>query len=279
MSAVIADQNLYLPQMGRIVAIEALTPREKYFRVELEQPLGHGPGQFVMVSIPGIGESAISITCGPRDDNILEIVIRRAGSVTGVIHGLKEGDYLGIRGPYGHGFPMDEFDGKDVLFVAGGLGLVPLRSLILPVVEQKARFGNVTLITGARNPAEALFRDELVSWATVDGVEVFNMVDRTDEQPWKGRVGLVTQPIGDLKLDRDNTVVVLCGPPVMYKFVMLELQAHHQIPNESIFLDLERRMKCGVGKCGHCQINSLYCCQEGPVFRYSDLINYPEAMA
>jgi NAD(P)H-flavin reductase len=279
MSAVIADQNLYLPQMGRIVAIEALTPREKYFRVELEQPLGHGPGQFVMVSIPGIGESAISITCGPRDDNILEMVIRRAGSVTGVIHGLKEGDYLGIRGPYGHGFPMDEFDGKDVLFVAGGLGLVPLRSLILPVVEQKARFGNVTLITGARNPAEALFRDELVSWATVDGVEVFNMVDRTDEQPWKGRVGLVTQPIGDLKLDRDNTVVVLCGPPVMYKFVMLELQAHHQIPNESIFLDLERRMKCGVGKCGHCQINSLYCCQEGPVFRYSDLINYPEAMA
>ncbi len=273
------NPDLYLPQSARIVAVENLTPREKYFRLELEQPLGHGPGQFVMVSVPGVGESAISITCGPRDDNQLEMVIRRAGSVTGVIHTLKVGDWLGIRGPFGHGFPLAEFRGRDILFVAGGLGLVPLRSLILPVVQHKADYGTVSLITGARNPAEALFRDELVAWSGIEGVTVYNMVDRTEEMPWKGKVGLVTQPIAELSLDPAKTLVVLCGPPVMYKFVLMELKAHHRIPDEQIFVDLERRMKCGVGKCGHCQINSAYCCQDGPVFRYSDLINYPEALA
>jgi NAD(P)H-flavin reductase len=196
-----------------------------------------------------------------------------------VLHGLKEGDVIGVRGPFGSGFDLDAFRAKDLLIVAGGLGLVPLRSLITPVMEHKRRYGRVTLITGARTPAEALFRDEIAAWRKKTGVEVIELVDRTEHLPWDGQVGLVTQPLAGLTLDAPNTRVILCGPPVMYKFVLLELKAHHAIASEHIWLDLERRMKCGVGKCGHCQINGVYCCQEGPVFRYADVLQYPEALA
>lgn len=270
--------DLYLPQMGRVLEVRDLTAREKFFRLELERPLGHRPGQFVMLTVFGVGEAAISITCGPSDDRILEMVIRRAGSVTGVLHGLKAGDVIGVRGPFGSGFRLDDFRGRDLVIIAGGLGLVPLRSLITPVMEQKRRFGRVTLIVGSRTPAEALFRDEIAGWKKKAGVEVHELVDRTEHLPWDGEVGLVTHPVGRLAIDPDNTRVILCGPPVMYKFVLMELAAHHAIAPENIWLDLERRMKCGVGKCGHCQINGVYCCQEGPVFRYADVLQYPEAL-
>lgn len=279
MNAVVqAAGGLYVPARGRIVELRDLTAREKFFRVELERPLGHRPGQFVMLTVPGVGECAISITCGPRADNILEMVIRKAGSVTGVLHALKVGDVIGVRGPFGSGFQLGDFHGHDLLIVAGGLGLVPLRSFITPVMDERHHFGQVTLIVGSRTPAEALFRDELALWRKLPGVRVIELVDRTEHLPWDGEVGLVTQPLGGLALDAANTRVVLCGPPVMYKFVLMELKAHHPIAPEHIWLDLERRMKCGVGKCGHCQINGVYCCQEGPVFRYSDVLAHPEAL-
>jgi sulfhydrogenase subunit gamma (sulfur reductase) len=278
-AAVHVDDNLYIPQLGRITEVRDLTAREKFFRLELDAPLDHRPGQFVMVSVPGVGEAAISITCGPRADNVLEMVIRKAGNVTGVIHAMGEGSYLGIRGPFGNGFQLDEFYGQDVLFVAGGLGLAPLRSLITPVMDAAPRFGRIHLIAGARTPAETLFRDELKAWAAIPNVNVIETVDRTEHQPWDARVGLVTGPIGGLELDPARSRVVLCGPPVMYKFVLMEIAMHHRIPHEQIYVDLERRMKCGVGKCGHCQINGVYCCRQGPVFRYADLANHPEALA
>lgn len=277
MSAVM-DEEIYLPQQGRIVESYSVTEREKYLRLELDRPLGHRPGQFVMLTVPGVGESAISISCGPHDGTSLEMVIRNAGSVTGVIHAMEEGSYLGVRGPYGHGFPIEEFAGKQLLIVAGGLGLVPLRSLIEPMMAHHGDYAAIDLIVGARTPAETLFRDQIAGWRALDNVSVTELVDRTEHQPWDGGVGLVTQPIGGLELDGANTVVVLCGPPVMYKFVIMELAMHHAIPREQIFVDLERRMKCGVGKCGHCQINHLYCCRQGPVFRLSDLDNAPEAL-
>ncbi|MDX9766603.1 MAG: FAD/NAD(P)-binding protein [Ectothiorhodospiraceae bacterium] len=273
------NDDLYIPQMGRIVEARPMTQREKYFRLELDRPLGHRPGQFVMVSIPGVGEAAISISCGPRDDNVLEMVVRHAGNVTGAMHRLEAGGYLGIRGPFGSGFHLEEFEGRDVLFVAGGLGLVPLRSLITPIMRHHERYGRIRLISGARTPAETLFRDELKTWNALPNVEVIELVDRTDQLPWDGEVGLVTAPIARLDLDPARTLVALCGPPVMYKFVLMELGMHHRIPREQIFVDLERRMKCGVGKCGHCQINSLYCCKDGPVFRYSTVAALPEALA
>ncbi len=268
--------DTFLPKMGKIVETRDMTAKDKYFRVEMKEPLGHGPGQFVMVSVLGVGEAPISISCGPDSGNILEMVIRRVGRLTQVIHELKVGDDIGIRGPYGSGFNLDNFYGKNVIFVAGGLGLVPLRSLIIPVVKQKEKFGNVTLISGCRNPSEELYREDLKAWAD-KGIEVIRTVDKTDNMPWEHNVGLVTEPIPKLSIQPEKTVAALCGPPVMYKFVILALGAK-KVGHDQIYVDLERQMKCGVGKCGHCQINDIYCCQDGPVFRFSRIVGLPEAL-
>jgi sulfhydrogenase subunit gamma (sulfur reductase) len=268
--------DAFMPHPGKIVEIVDMTAKDRYLRVELEKPLGHHPGQFVMVSVLGVGEAPISISCGPRKDKVLEMVIRRIGRLTQVIHSLKVGDELGVRGPYGSGFDINDFYGKDVLFVAGGLGLAPLRSLITPVVAEAGRFGQISLISGCRNPAEELFRDQLKEWSKA-GVNVIRLVDSTENMPWEFGVGLVTDPIPKMKIDPEKTIAVLCGPPVMYKFVITALRAKN-VGGDQIFIDLERRMKCGVGKCGHCQINHVYCCQEGPVFRFSNLAGLPEAL-
>ena len=268
----------FMPRMGRIVEASDMTARERFFRVELPEPLGHRPGQFVMVSVLGVGEAPISISCGPRDDNLLEMAVRNAGRLTRVIHDLEAGMQIGVRGPYGSGFDLDAFQGKDVLLVAGGLGLAPLRSLIQPIVGETGLYGKITLISGCRNPSEELVRNDLKAWSETPGVEVIRLVDRTEKMPWKFGVGLVTDPIPGLELDPAKVVAVLCGPPVMYKFVIMALSAK-QVPSDRIFLDLERRMKCGVGKCGHCQINHLVCCRDGPVFRFSDVATLPEALS
>jgi len=272
-----ATKEVFVPFFGRIVEVKDMTAREKYFKVELPKPLGHVPGQFVMVSLPGIGEAPISISCGPRNDCMLELVIRKAGSVTGVLHTLRPGQLMGIRGPFGNGFKIETFYGKDLVFVCGGLGLAPLRSLITPVIENREKFGNVIILSGARNPSEELYRDELKAWA--NKATVIRCVDSIANMPWDGdREGLVTAPIPGLNLDPSKTFAVLCGPPVMYKFVVIELDKKG-IPHEQIFIDLERRMRCGIGKCGHCQINARYCCRDGPVFRLSDVKDLPEALA
>jgi NAD(P)H-flavin reductase len=267
----------FVPFFGRILDIREMTPREKYYRVELPQPLNHKPGQFVMLSVPGLGEAPISISCGPRRDNLLELVIRKAGSLTTVLHNMTVGQRIGVRGPFGSGFDITKFYGKDLVFVCGGLGLAPLRSLITPVVENVEKFGQVTILSGALDPSLELYRDELKAWGK--RVRVIRLVDKTDNMPWDGdQVGLVTAPIPTLKLDPQKTFAVLCGPPVMYKFVVIELD-RHRIPHEQIYIDLERRMRCGIGKCGHCQIDEVYCCCDGPVFRLADVKDLPEALA
>ena len=267
----------FVPFFGRILDIREMTPREKFYRVELPQPLNHKPGQFVMLSVPGLGEAPISISCGPRKDNLLELVIRKAGSLTTVLHNMTVGQRIGVRGPFGSGFDITKFYGKDLVFVCGGLGLAPLRSLITPVVENVEKFGQVTILSGALDPSLELYRDELKAWGK--RVRVIRLVDKTDNMPWDGdQVGLVTAPIPTLKLDPQKTFAVLCGPPVMYKFVVIELD-RHRIPHEQIYIDLERRMRCGIGKCGHCQINEVYCCCDGPVFRLADVKDLPEALA
>jgi len=277
------QSNPYIPMMAEIEHIEALTERETLFRVRLPHKLGHRPGQFVMAGLPGIGECAISISSGPDSGEVLEMVIRRAGNVTGVLQQLKKTDCMAIRGPYGSGFELSEFSRhqgtRDIVIIAGGLGLVPLRSLILPIMADKKNYGRVHLIIGTKSPREVLFSEQIAQWKKQPECTIYEMVDDADFLPWHGKVGLVTEPIGQLSLDEQNTRVVLCGPPVMYKFVLLELKMHFNIADENIFVDLERRMRCGLGKCGHCQINHLYCCQEGPVFRYSQLKDLPEALS
>jgi NAD(P)H-flavin reductase len=271
--------SIYAPEFARLAAVRPMTEQEKLFTVELPggRSLGHVPGQFVMLSIPGIGEAPISISSSPsRSNGHFELCVRRVGDVTGALHKLGPGSRVGIRGPMGHGFPVDQMRGKDILFAPGGLGLAPLRSLINQVLDERQDFGRVIILYGARRPAELLFRDELAQWAQRGDIEFKVTVDRGDET-WKGNVGVITTLFPKVSIDPLNTVAITCGPPIMYRFVLVEMIGKG-IPDSQIYLSLERRMKCGVGKCGHCQINDLYCCKEGPVFTYSQVKNVPEAL-
>lgn len=268
----------YLPQWAAIKRTRQETALEKYFELELpgKAPLGHRPGQFVEVSLLGIGEAPISITSSPNKKESFELVVRDAGNVTHRLHQLKTGDKVGIRGPYGNGFSLENFRGKDVLFVAGGIGLVPLRSLIHPVLEDRLAFGRVMIMFGARTPSDLLFKDELAEWTNRRDIDFLVTVDRPDTG-WSGHIGVITMLFPKLELEAKKTAVAICGPPVMYKYVLLELMSRG-IPQQQIFLSLERRMKCGLGKCGHCQINSVYVCQKGPVFSYPEVLKLEEAI-
>ena len=274
------DKELvYVPTMARLLQVEQITELEKVFTLELPDghSLGNEPGQFVEVSLFGIGEAPISISSSPsRSNGTFELCVRRVGDVTNALHQMEPGAMLGIRGPFGNPFPVAEMNGKDILFAAGGLGLAPLRSLINEVLDQRGLFGRVIILYGTKQPSEILFKDELAEWAERDDVEFHMTVDRGDED-WKGNVGVITTLFPKITVNSRATVAATCGPPIMYRFVLMELLGKG-IPETQIYLSLERRMKCGVGKCGHCQINGLYCCQDGPVFRYADVKGLEEAL-
>jgi sulfhydrogenase subunit gamma (sulfur reductase) len=278
MQQIIPDVSPYLPRWAEISRVEKLTESEKLFEMNFldGRSLGHKPGQFVEVSILGIGEAPISISSPPGVKNSFELAIRKVGNLTNAIHGLNIGDKIGIRGPFGTCFPVDEVKGKDILFVAGGIGLVPLRSFIKFSLEHRNDYGDITVLFGARTPAEQLFLDELEGWRKRQDVKYLETVDRADAN-WKGPVGVITTLFNKIQIDAAKTYCVVVGPPVMYRFVIMEAK-QKGIPDNQIFLSLERRMKCGLGKCGHCQINNLYVCQDGPVFRYSEIFDLEEAL-
>ena len=280
LAAHIAEQDqLFQPVQARVVDIKPQTALENLYTIELPDglTLGNRPGQFVEVSVLGVGEAPISISSSPsRSNGRFELCVRKVGDVTNAIHNLRIGDFIGIRGPFGRGFPYEKFRGKDVLFAPGGLGLAPLRSLINQVLDERAMFGRVIILYGARNPSELLFKEELAEWANRSDIELHVTVDRADES-WKGHVGVITTLFRRISLNPRNTVSATCGPPAMYRFVLMEL-AGKGISEGNIYLSLERRMKCGVGKCGHCQINNVYACQSGPVFPYSEIKGLEEAL-
>jgi NAD(P)H-flavin reductase len=251
---------------------------EKYLRLAMDDgQFDYTPGQFVEVSLAGIGEAPITISSSPTQEGGFELVVRKIGNVTNAIHNLKAGDKLGIRGPLGAGmYPVEEAKGKDVVFVCGGLGLVPQRSFINYVLDNRDDYGKVTILQGTKCYEQRLFADEIAALEKRDDVCLLETLDEPHEK-WKGNVGVVTKLIPKVKSDLKSAIVLVCGPPVMYKFVLMSLE-EHDVPHTNIFLNLERKMKCGVGKCGHCQINDVYCCMDGPVFRYSDLATLPEAI-
>ncbi|MEK6645650.1 MAG: FAD/NAD(P)-binding protein [Candidatus Firestonebacteria bacterium] len=265
------NNSLYNPIKATIVATKQMTATEKWFKIELEnkKDLNHNPGQFVEVSLLGLGEAPISISSSPTQRGYFELCVRQAGKITAALHKLKEGDNLGIRGPFGHGFPIDELKGKDLLFIAGGLGIAPLRSLINYVIDQRKDFGKVNILLGCKEPKQLLYTDELKKWEKLTGISFRCTVDRADPD-WKGNVGLITNLIPGIDIDVKQTYAIVCGPPIMYKFVLVKLMEKN-IPDKQILVSLERKMKCGLGKCGHCQINGLYCCQDGPVFSYDKI--------
>ena len=271
--------SLYEPVPAEVVSVTKLTEWETLFAFRLTSgdPLGHKPGQFVQVSIMGIGECPISICSSPTRPDTFELCVRRAGEVTGFVHGLRPGDTVGIRGPLGNGFTVDDLYGKDLLIVAGGLGLAPVRSLIQYILDERSRFGAFNLLYGARSPRERLFTNDLTLWHERSDVNLLVSVDRPDEA-WRGRSGVVTMLFSELpKLNAAETMAVVVGPPIMFKFVVLEVLSRG-IAQSNVLCSLERRMKCGVGKCGHCQANNVYVCLEGPVFRYGQLKALREAI-
>ena len=271
-------RSIYLPNLAEVTRTEPLTKMEKLFEIRLKngQDLGHQPGQFVEVSLFGIGEAPISISSSPTKKGSFELAVRSVGNVTQAMHRMEKGAVLGIRGPFGKGFPVETLKGKDILFVAGGIGLVPLRSLINYVIDRRKDFGRVIVFFGAKTPSEQLFLGELAKWRSSKELEYLETVDRADAS-WKGNVGVITKLFPKVALDPQKTVAVIVGPPIMYRFAILEAQVKG-IPDDQIIVSLERRMKFGVGKCGHCQINDVYVCQEGPVFTYAQVKNLKEAI-
>jgi len=265
--------------MARVLKVEQMTAMEKLFTLQLPggRSLGNDPGQFVECSLMGVGEAPISITSSPsRSNGTFELCIRRVGDLTNALHQLGPGDVIGVRGPFGNGFPIGRMRGKDILFAAGGLGIPPLRSLINQVLDERGAFGRVIILYGTNHPSAVLFKEDLEEWAARDDVEFHLTVDRADED-WTGNVGVITTLFPKITINPRNTVAATVGPPIMYRFVLMEMLGKG-IPETQIYLSLERRMKCGVGKCGHCQINDLYCCQDGPVFTYAQIKGLEEAL-
>jgi len=274
-----AAADLYLPEPATVVSKTLLTATEMLFELRLDSGgcLNHMPGQFVEVTVPGAGEAPVSICSAPGRDGLFEIVVRRVGRVSAALHDCRAGQKLGIRGPFGTHYPVERvMKGRDVVFVAGGIGLAPLRSAIHYVLDHRGDYGRVTILYGTRSPLERMFLDELADWSRRQDVDFLQTVDRADAS-WRGDVGVITKLVPEAGIDPARAVVLACGPPIMYKFVVVSLYAV-DVSDSNIYVSLERRMKCGIGKCGHCQINGLYACLDGPVFNYADIVHVQEAI-
>jgi len=271
-------KNEYIPFPAVIEDVRRETFDTKTFRVrfqdkELAGSFKYKQGQFMEVSVFGKGEAPISITSSPSRKDFLEFTIRAAGSVTKSIHNLKKGDCLHLRGPYGNAFPFEELKGKNIYFIAGGIGLAPLRSLINMVFDSRKDFRHIKLLYGAKTPDELCFKNELETWKKIPDTEVWLTVDKPCDG-WGCRVGVVTELWKDTHIHPDNATAILCGPPIMMKFVIMKL-AESGFKDKDIIMTLERYMKCGIGKCGHCNIGEKFICVDGPVFDYEQVKQLP----
>ncbi len=273
--------NPFRPEPARIVRTYYLTEDVKFFQVrivDMEKALAfrYRAGQFAMFSVLGAGEAPFSISSTPSRPGLLEFCIRKVGTVTNALFRMKENDQIGFRGPYGNGFPVEKMIDKDILIVVGGLGVAPLRSVLLYCLDNRDQFRRVIVLHGAKRPAEMIFREEFFALKQREDLECHLAVDRDDTGQWTENVGVVTTLFPKVKeINPETTYALVCGPPVMYKFVIKELLKLN-IPKDQILMTLERRMKCGVGKCGHCAIDYIYTCLDGPVFTYWDVIHMRE---
>jgi sulfhydrogenase subunit gamma (sulfur reductase) len=266
---------------AEISNIVSLTETEKLFHLYIldkeERDAFHFlPGQFVMLEVPGYGEVPISISDSPLRSRLIELVIREAGLVTSVLHRAKPGAKVGIRGPFGSHFPMEKMKGHNVLLIAGGLGIAPLRAPIFHVTENRAEYEDVHLLYGTREPEQMIFRYQYEQWRDIYGLDLHFIVEKPDET-WDGEVGMITQLLDGLPVDMANTWAIVCGPPVMFKYVCNKLNGLG-LPMHRMFVSLERRMHCGMGKCCRCNVGSTYTCIDGPVFDYWAVQNLKEAI-
>ena len=266
------------PILGVITDIRSDTPDVKTFRVvdpEGKKPFTHIPGQCAMLSIPGVGEALFSITSSPTNEEYMEFSIKKCGCVTQFLHACEPGQQITLRGPYGNGFPVDtDFAGKDLLFVAGGIGLAPLRSVINYVRHYRSRYGTVDIVYGARSKDDLVDYQEIIDeWCKEDGINVHLTIDAPQEG-WDGHVGFVPNYVKELAFDTSKTVV-MCGPPIMIKFTLAGLQ-ELGFKKDQVYTTFELKMKCALGKCGRCNIGDKYVCKDGPVFRLDQMDELPD---
>ena len=271
------DENL-IPKIGVITDIRRDTPDVKTFRVvgtDGKKLFEHMPGQCAMVSLPGAGESMFSITSSPTNEDYMEFSIKKCGHATGILHSLEVGQQITVRGPYGRSFPVEgEFKGKDLLFIAGGIGLAPLRSVINYVRHYRKNYGKVVVVYGARSKDDLVDIDEIRSeWEKEPDFQVYLTIDRP-QVGWDGHVGFVPAYVKELGLDSSMTAV-LCGPPIMIKFTLAGL-LELGFDKSRVYTTLELRMKCGIGKCGRCNVGDKFVCKDGPVFRFDELDELPD---
>lgn len=267
-------QNPYQPVMAELVEVIEETPTIKTFVLKPEQPIAFRAGQFMELTVPGLGEAPFTPSSSPYEADRMEITILRTGKVTDALHELKAGVSLGLRGPFGKGYPVEKLKGQEVLVVGGGVGLAPLRSLIYTLLHQIGEFKRVSIKYGAKTPQELCFRRQHDNWGKAGAVDMSVTID-LPAPGWDGKVGLVTTLLDDLDIDRDNASVVSCGPEVMLKFVTLKLLEEGFKP-EQIYLSMNRNMSCGVGKCGHCVVGRYFLCKDGPDMNYADVMDVPD---
>ena len=271
------NQNALIPMLGVVTDIRRDTPDVKTFRVEAiggGKCFEHIPGQCAMLSIPGVGEAMFSITSSPTVREYQEFSIKKCGCLTSWLHQMDVGQQITIRGPYGNGFPVEgDLKGKDLIFIAGGIGLAPLRSVINYVRANRDNYGTVDVVYGARSAEDLVDIDEIQNeWTKTPGVNVHLTIDRAQEG-WDGHVAFVPAFVTELGFDPNKTVLV-CGPPVMIKFTLKALM-EQGFKRNNVYTTMELRMKCGVGKCGRCNIGDKYVCKDGPVFRFDQLDELP----
>lgn len=272
--------DIYQPYLARIIKVLPQIQDHLLFQLKFEDPriasnFTHRPGQFVELSIIGSGEAPVSISSSPTRPGIVELCVRKTGRVTNALFRLPLNALVGVRGPYGNGFPIDKLEDNNLLIIAGGLGMAPLRSLLWYALDNRKKFKDIILMLGAKTPGEMLFKYELLKLIDRPDMKCLLTVDKDEEGIWKAHFGVVTKLFDYVELDPATTYAALCGPPIMYKFVLKELLKRN-FSKDRILMSLERKMKCGVGKCGHCSIGYKYTCIDGPIFTYWDAINLPE---
>ena len=268
------NDNIYQPHPARILRVveensQIKTVELAFTDTQRNDSFSYGPGQFMMVSIPDHGEAPISISSTPSRPGTIELSVRQAGDLTTAMHAMKQGEVLGLRGPYGRPFPMDSLKGRDLVFVAGGIGLAPLRSVINFCLDHKDDYGAITLLYGSRSPQDIAFKADLKSWQDKKSVHCLLTVDTTGVG-WHGHVGLVTTLLGQISPDLGRTSALLCGPSLMIRFVLAEL-TRMGFADDDILTTLERHMKCGIGVCRHCHMDRTLVCTDGPVFSLAQL--------
>ncbi len=267
-----------IPMVGVVTDIRTDTPDVKTFRVvglDGKKPFIHIPGQCAMLSMPGVGEALFSITSSPTNPDFLEFSIKKCGCVTTWLHQMEVGQQVTLRGPYGNGFPVEtDFKGKDLVFIAGGIGLAPLRSVINYVRHYRSNYGTVDIVYGSRSKEDLVdYQEILDEWCQEDGINVHLTIDR--EQPdWDGHVGFVPNYVKELGFDTSKTVV-MCGPPIMIKFTLAGLE-ELGFGRDQVYTTFELKMKCALGKCGRCNIGDKYVCKDGPVFRLDQMSELPD---